>query len=82
MTVSERRVFRATATWDGEWFAVELHDLPEGCVGVTQGRTPEECRSMAVEAIALLLEVPEDEVEVDVTFTPPTDVVIGERDGE
>lgn len=75
MSESTQR-FRATATWDGEWFAVEIHDLPRNCAGATQGRTPEEARSMAVEAIALLLDVPEETIDVDLTFVPPLDVVI------
>lgn len=68
--------YTATATWDGEWFAVEIHGLPEGRVGVTQGRTPEEARSMAIEVISLLLDVPEETIDVDLTFTPSTDTLI------
>ena len=78
----EKRRFKATATHDGRWFVVKIHDLPRNCVGVTQGKTAEEAHSMAVEATALLLDVPESEVEIDLTFTPPTDVVIGEAESE
>lgn len=58
--MTERPTYHATATRDGEWYAVKIHDLPPGLAGATQGRDLDDAESMAREAIALLLEVDED----------------------
>ncbi|PSR63982.1 MULTISPECIES: type II toxin-antitoxin system HicB family antitoxin [Nocardia] len=57
--------YNATATRDGRWWAVEIEGLPPNMVGVTQGRDLEEAKSMAREVVALLLDVPEDEIDID-----------------
>jgi predicted RNase H-like HicB family nuclease len=57
--------YRATATRDGRWWSVELHDLPPKHFGATQGRDLEDAKYMAQDAIALLLDVPKSEVEID-----------------
>lgn len=58
--MTERPAYHATATKDGDWYAVEIHNLPPGMVGVTQGRDLNDAESMARECIALLLDVDED----------------------
>ena len=57
--------YRATATRDGRWWAVELHDLPPKHFGATQGRDLEDAKLMAQDAIATLLDVPTSEIEID-----------------
>lgn len=63
-----KQTFHATATWDGKWWAVQIGGLPEGMVGVTQGRDKDDAKSMAKEAVALLLNVDESTIEIDMTF--------------
>jgi len=65
--VTDKRVFHAVAHPEGDGYWVELTDLPSGCAGATQGRTLAEAHSMAVEAVALLLDVPEDSITVELT---------------
>ena len=57
--------YRATATRDGRWWAVELHDLPPKHFGATQGRDLEDAKYMAQDAIATLLNVPKSEIAID-----------------
>jgi predicted RNase H-like HicB family nuclease len=57
--------YRAAATRDGRWWAVEIEGLPPNMVGVTQGRDLAEAEAMATEVVALLLDVPEDDIEID-----------------
>jgi len=53
--------YRAFAELDGAWWVVTVPDLP----GVfTQGRTYEQARAMACDAIATILDVPRDNVAV------------------
>jgi predicted RNase H-like HicB family nuclease len=75
--MTERYEFNATAIRSGEWWAVEIHDLPRGCAGFTQGSTPEEAHSMAVEAVSLLLDVPESDVTVNLTLRGESGEVVG-----
>jgi predicted RNase H-like HicB family nuclease len=65
--MTSRPTYHATATPDGKFLAVEIHDLPPDMVGVTQGRTVDEAEAMARDAIALLLEVPEDSFDLVLT---------------
>jgi hypothetical protein len=60
------RTFAAEAVREGRWWAVTV----EG-VGVTQGRSAAEAQRMAVDLASIMLELPEDEIEVTVSFTPP-----------
>lgn len=69
--------YRATATRDGRWWSVELHDLPPHYIGFTQGRDLEDARFMAQDAIALLLDVPKSEVDIDL-HVAETDQLIAE----
>lgn len=57
--------YRATATRDGRWWSVELHDLPAPMFGFTQGRDLEDAEAMARDAIATLLGVSIESVAVD-----------------
>ena len=67
--------YRATATRDGRWWAVELHDLPPHYSGATQGRDLEDAKFMAQDAVALLLDVPKSEVEIDLHVTEADEVI-------
>lgn len=58
-------VYRATATRDGRWWAVEIHGFPPNYAAVTQGRDLAEAESNARKATALLLETPLSEIEID-----------------
>jgi hypothetical protein len=59
------RRFRATAVRDRRWWSVRVHGLPENYAGFTPGRDLDEAWAMAREATALLLDVPESEVDLD-----------------
>jgi len=54
--------YTATAERSGKWWAVEVPDVPGA---FTQGRNLKEAAEMAREAVALLLDVSEDEIEID-----------------
>ena len=56
--------YDAIARQDGAHWVVTIAGLPQGFVGVTQGRTWSEAAKMAVDVVAMLLEVPEESVEV------------------
>ena len=58
-------VYRATASRDGRWWAVEIHGFPPNYAAVTQGRDLAEAETNARKATALLLDVRESEVEID-----------------
>ncbi|MCI0383462.1 type II toxin-antitoxin system HicB family antitoxin [Streptomyces sp. CNQ085] len=62
--MTETSTYHATATQDGAYWVVTVNDLPEGLVGITQGRTWNEARKMAVDVVAMLLEVPDDSFKV------------------
>lgn len=66
--MTERKTYHATATKDGRWWAIEIHDLPEHLVGVTQSAVDqgwEEAEAMTREVIALLLRVSEESFDVE-----------------
>ncbi len=67
--------YRATATRDGRWWAVEIHGLPPNMVGRTQGRMLDDARAMASEATALLLDVPEESIDIELTVAGTSDVL-------
>lgn len=67
--------YRATATRDGRWWSVELHDLPDKHFGFTQGRDLEDAERMARDAVAALLDVAESEVEIDLHVNEADEVV-------
>ncbi|QPP07868.1 type II toxin-antitoxin system HicB family antitoxin [Streptomyces bathyalis] len=62
--VTENNIYHAIATREDAHWVVAINDLPEGLVGVTQGRTWSEARKMAADVVALLLEIPEESFEV------------------
>lgn len=68
-------VYRATATRDGRWWAVEIHGFPPNYAAVTQGRDLAEAASNARKATALLLNVPADEIEIDLHVNGAEEVV-------
>jgi predicted RNase H-like HicB family nuclease len=68
-------VYRATATRDGRWWAVEIHGFPPNYAAVTQGRDLAEAETNARKATALLLDVPESAVEIDLHVNEADDVV-------
>jgi hypothetical protein len=57
------KTHNATATREGRWWVV---DVPG--VGVTQGRTTREAERMAADLVAVMLDVPAEEVSVTVDF--------------
>jgi predicted RNase H-like HicB family nuclease len=67
--------YRATATRDGRWWAVELHDLPPNHFGFTQGRDLEDAQRMARDAVATLLNTPIAEIEIDLHVNEADEVV-------
>ena len=68
-------VYRATATRDGRWWAVEIHGFPPNYAAVTQGRDLNEAETNARKATALLLNVRESEVEIDLHVNEADEVV-------
>lgn len=56
--------YHAVATRERAHWVVAIDGLPEGLVGVTQGRTWSEAQKMAADVVAMLLEVPEESFEV------------------
>ncbi|MEU6444860.1 type II toxin-antitoxin system HicB family antitoxin [Streptomyces sp. NPDC047046] len=63
--------YPATATRDGNWWAVEIHGLPENHIGFTQGRTWKQAQEMAVDATALLLDIPAEEIAIELEPSDP-----------
>lgn len=63
--------YHAVARQDGAYWAVHITDLPDGCVGVTQGRTWTEARRMAADVISALLDVPEESFKVELRLADP-----------
>jgi hypothetical protein len=68
-------VYRATATRDGRWWAVEIHGFPPNYAAVTQGRDLAEAASNARKATSLLLNVPADEIEIDLHVNEADEVI-------
>lgn len=71
--MTERPTYHATATWDGKGYAVRIHDLPPNMAGATQGRNLDDAEFMARDAIAALLDVPEDSFDLVLTEAEPRD---------
>lgn len=63
----DHRVFKATATREGRWWVVDI----EG-VGVTQGRTADEARTMAAGLVDAVLNIDEPRIAMEfaVSATP------------
>jgi DNA-directed RNA polymerase specialized sigma subunit len=60
------KTYRATARRENKWWVVEVHG-----VGTTQGRTTAEVQRMAADLVAIMKEIPLDEVRVEVEFEVP-----------
>jgi hypothetical protein len=58
--------YRAQARREDRWWVVEVHG-----VGTTQGRTTAEAQRMAVDLVAVMEQVPLDEVIVEIEFELP-----------
>jgi DNA-directed RNA polymerase specialized sigma24 family protein len=57
------RSYDATATREGRWWVVDVSGI-----GVTQGRTTREAERMAVDLVAVMLDVPAEQVAVEIDF--------------
>ena len=57
----------------GKWWAIEMPDINDGGI-FTQARHFEEVAAMAAEAAALVLDVPESSIEIDVVAVLPDEV--------
>lgn len=57
------KTYRATAHREGKWWVVEVHG-----VGTTQGRSTAEAQRMATDLVAIMKELPLDQVEVTIEF--------------
>ncbi|MFJ7087657.1 type II toxin-antitoxin system HicB family antitoxin [Streptomyces griseus] len=62
--MGDTTTYNAIAKHDGSHWAVTIPDLPQGFVGVTQGRTWSEASRMAADVVAMLLEIPEESFKV------------------
>lgn len=60
------KTYRATAHREDKWWVIEV----EG-VGATQGRSTAEAQRMAKDLVAIMEEVPLDEVNVEIEFKLP-----------
>lgn len=69
--------YKATAVRAGKWWAVEVEDVPGAH---TQGRNLKEAAEMAREAVALLLDVPEDEIAIDLNPELPPETTVALQD--
>lgn len=57
------KTYNANATREGRWWVVDVPDI-----GVTQGRTTREAERMAADLIAIMLDIPVEQVSVNVAF--------------
>ena len=62
--MEEKCTYHAIAEREASHWVVRVTDLPQGLVGVTQGRTWSEASRMVTDVVAMLLDVPEDSVKV------------------
>ncbi|HWE87956.1 MAG TPA: hypothetical protein VG317_00670 [Pseudonocardiaceae bacterium] len=58
--------YSATSTREDGWWVVTVPGI-----GATQGRNTAEAQRMAVDLVSVMLEIPADEVTVDIDFRPP-----------
>lgn len=69
--MNRRRRYEALCTREGNWWAIDVPDVP----GVhTQAKRLDQAEAMARDALALMLEVPPDSFDVDVTPLLDADV--------
>jgi hypothetical protein len=57
------KTYNATATREGRWWVVDVPDI-----GATQGRTTREAERMAADLVAIMLDIPVEQVTVNVNF--------------
>ena len=62
--MARRRAFEVLATRDGGWWALHVPDVPGA---LSQARRLDHAEDAAREAIALVLDMPEDEIEVRIS---------------
>lgn len=67
----EPPLYQGTAEYDGSWWVVHFTDLPHGTVH-TQGRTWTKAHLMALDAVALHLEVDPCDIEISLTLADET----------
>jgi DNA-directed RNA polymerase specialized sigma subunit len=60
------KTYRATAHREDKWWVVEVHG-----VGTTQGRSTAEAQRMATDLVAVMEEIPLDELSVQIEFELP-----------
>ncbi|MFI0465589.1 hypothetical protein ACH347_16055 [Saccharopolyspora sp. 5N102] len=60
------RTYRATARREGKWWVVEVDG-----VGATQGRSTAEAQRMAADLVAVMEEIPLEEISVQIEFDLP-----------
>ena len=61
--------YSATAVREGRWWVITVPDI-----GTTQGRSTAEARRMAADMIAVMVEVPLDEVTVEIDWQAPAEL--------
>jgi DNA-directed RNA polymerase specialized sigma24 family protein len=61
--VAAVKTYNATATREGRWWVVDVPDI-----GVTQGRSSREAERMAADLVAIMLDIPVEQVSVNVDF--------------
>jgi hypothetical protein len=66
--MTDRQTYHVNATWDGTWWAITIKNLPPGHAGATQAENRDEIEPMTRECIGLLLDVPEDSFDLDITL--------------
>lgn len=63
--------YTATARRDGRHWVVKIDDLPVPGAAVTQGKSWKDAEHMAAEAVALLLDAPEDSIRIELLPEDP-----------
>jgi DNA-directed RNA polymerase specialized sigma subunit len=60
------KTYRATASREGKWWIIQVDGI-----GATQGRTTTEAQRMANDLVAIMEQVPLDDVHVEIEFVIP-----------
>ena len=60
------KAYTAKAHREGKWWVVEVDG-----VGATQGRSTTEAQRMAIDLVAIMAEIPVDEIDVQIDFDLP-----------
>lgn len=67
----EPPLYQGTAEYDGTWWVVHFTDLPDKGSVHTQGRTWAHAHEMALDAVALHLDVDPRDIEISLTLADP-----------